>query len=133
MLNLLGGLDGYDGGEVLVDGRPLGKFSPSELDGYRNERVGFVFQENNLFDEYTVEYNVGMALELQGERDYGERVAEVLRAVELEEYAQTKPNRLSGGQKQRVAIARAIVKRPELILCDEPTGALDWETGENIF
>ena len=133
LMNIIGGLDGFDEGDVTADGKSLKSFTEKDYDEYRNRRVGFVFQENNLFDEYTVEYNVGMALLIQGEKEYKERVKNALKAVEMEGYEGTKPNRLSGGQKQRVAIARAIVKQPELLLCDEPTGALDSETGETIF
>lgn len=133
LMNIIGGLDGFDEGDVTVDGKSLKSFTEKDYDDYRNRRVGFVFQENNLFDEYTVEYNVSMALLIQGEKEYKERVKNALKAVEMEGYEGTKPNRLSGGQKQRVAIARAIVKQPELLLCDEPTGALDSETGETIF
>ena len=133
LMNIIGGLDGFDEGDVTVDGKSLKSFTEKDYDDYRNRRVGFVFQENNLFDEYTVEYNVGMALLIQGEKEYKGRVKNALKAVEMEGYEGTKPNRLSGGQKQRVAIARAIVKQPELLLCDEPTGALDSETGETIF
>lgn len=133
LMNIIGGLDGFDEGDVTADGKSLKSFTEKDYDDYRNRRVGFVFQENNLFDEYTVEYNVGMALLIQGEKEYKGRVKNALKAVEMEGYEGTKPNRLSGGQKQRVAIARAIVKQPELLLCDEPTGALDSETGETIF
>lgn len=133
LLNILGGLDDFDGGDVTVNGRSFKSFTQKDYDDYRNRKVGFVFQENNLFDEYAVEYNVGMALLLQGEKDYKWRVESALKAVELEGYEKIKPNRLSGGQKQRVAIARAIVKNPQLLLCDEPTGALDSETGATIF
>lgn len=133
LMNMIGGLDSFDGGDLTIDGRSVKSFSEGELIEYRNRQVGFVYQENNLLDEYTVERNVGMALALQGKKDYKEEVARALSAVELDGCAKAKPNRLSGGQKQRVAIARAIVKRPKILLCDEPTGSLDEETGETIF
>lgn len=99
LLNILGGLDDFDGGDVTVNGRSFKSFTQKDYDDYRNRKVGFVFQENNLFDEYTVEYNVGMALLLQGEKDYKWRVESALKAVELERYEKIKPNRLSGGTK----------------------------------
>lgn len=133
LLNILGGLDDFDGGDVTVNGRSFKSFTQKDYDDYRNRKVGFVFQENNLFDEYTVEYNVGMALSLQSVNDGDKKTYAALKAVGLEDYGKVKPNRLSGGQKQRVAIARAIVKNPQLLLCDEPTGALDSETGATIF
>lgn len=133
LLNILGGLDDFDGGDVTVNGRSFKSFTQKDYDDYRNNCVGFVFQENNLFDEYTVEYNVGMALSLQSVNDGDKKTYAALKAVGLEDYGNVKPNRLSGGQKQRVAIARAIVKNPQLLLCDEPTGALDSETGATIF
>lgn len=133
LMNMIGGLDSFDSGDLTIDGRSVKSFSDGELVEYRNRQVGFVYQENNLLDEYTVERNVGMALALQGKKEYKEEVARALSAVELDGCAKAKPNRLSGGQKQRVAIARAIVKRPKILLCDEPTGSLDEETGETIF
>lgn len=133
LMNMIGGLDSFDSGDLTIDGRSVKSFSDGELVEYRNRQVGFVYQENNLLDEYTVERNVGMALALQRKKEYKEEVARALSAVELDGYAKAKPNRLSGGQKQRVAIARAIVKRPKILLCDEPTGSLDEETGETIF
>ncbi|MDE7440536.1 MAG: ATP-binding cassette domain-containing protein [Clostridia bacterium] len=132
LLNVLGGLDSFDGGEIRVGGKNLKDYTPAELNNYRNLFTGFVFQEYNLFDGYTVEENVALALNLQGNRET-DRVAEILKKVELEELKDRKPPNLSGGQRQRVAIARALVKDAKLILCDEPTGALDSETGESIF
>lgn len=133
LLNVLGGLDNFDGGDVIIDGRSMKDFSAKDTDRHRNEKVGFVFQENNLLDEYTVERNVSLALELINVKDGGDLVAAALKSVDLEGFGGRKCNRLSGGQKQRVAIARAIVKKPEILLCDEPTGALDSDTGEEIF
>lgn len=133
LLNVLGGLDNFDGGDVIIDGKSMKDFSAKDTDRHRNEKVGFVFQENNLLDEYTVERNVSLALELINEKDGGDLVAAALKSVDLEGFGGRKCNRLSGGQKQRVAIARAIVKKPEILLCDEPTGALDSDTGEEIF
>lgn len=133
LLNVLGGLDNFDGGDVIIDGKSMKDFSAKDTDRHRNEKVGFVFQENNLLDEYTVGRNVGLAVELQSEKGGGDQVAAALKSVDLEGFADRKCNRLSGGQKQRVAIARAIVKKPEILLCDEPTGALDSDTGEEIF
>lgn len=133
LLNLLGGLDGFDGGDVIVGGKSMKNFTAKDYDNYRNRFVGFVFQENNLLDEYTVNRNVALALDLQGEKQTAERVAEALQAVGLNEYAHHKCNSISGGQKQRVAIARALVKKPEMLLCDEPTGALDYVTGKKIL
>ncbi len=133
LLNVLGGLDNFDGGDVIIDGKSMKDFSAKDTDRHRNEKVGFVFQENNLLDEYTVGRNVGFAVELQSVKGGGDQVAAALKSVDLEGFADRKCNRLSGGQKQRVAIARAIVKKPEILLCDEPTGALDSDTGEEIF
>ena len=133
LLNVLGGLDNFDGGDVIIDGKSMKDFSAMDTDRHRNEKVGFVFQENNLLDEYTVGRNVGFAVELQSVKGGGDQVAAALKSVDLEGFADRKCNRLSGGQKQRVAIARAIVKKPEILLCDEPTGALDSDTGEEIF
>lgn len=133
MLNLAGGLDEPTSGEIVVMGKSLKSFSGSDFDSYRNTFVGFVFQEYNVLDEFTVEENVALALELQGNAKGGDRVRRILDEVELGEVAGRKPNTLSGGQKQRVAIARALVKEPKIILADEPTGALDSETGGQVF
>lgn len=99
LLNILGGLDDFDGGDVTVNGRSFKSFTQKDYDDYRNNCVGFVFQENNLFDEYTVEYNVGMALSLQSVNDGDKKTYAALKAVGLEDYGNVKPNRLSGGDK----------------------------------
>lgn len=133
LLNVLGGLDGFDGGDIKVDGKSIKDYKAGELDKYRNDYVGFVFQENNLLEKESVRRNVSLALDLQSEKDTDGKVDSALESVGLKDFAERKCNRLSGGQKQRVAIARALIKQPKLLLCDEPTGALDSETGEDIF
>lgn len=133
LLNILGQLDGEDGGTVSIDGKPINNFTEDERADYRNHFVGFVFQEYNLIENYTVKENVEIALDLQGETEKDNKIAEALKLVELEGSEDRKVNELSGGQKQRVAIARAVVKNPKLLLCDEPTGSLDSKTGTLIF
>ena len=125
LLNVLGGLDGFDGGDIKVDGKSIKDYKAGELDKYRNDYVGFVFQENNLLEKDSVRRNVSLALDLQSEKDTDGKVDSALESVGLKDFAERKCNRLSGGQKQRVAIARALIKQPKLLLCDEPTGALD--------
>lgn len=133
LLNLCGGLDAPDSGEIIIKGRSSKDFSQSDFDSYRNTFVGFVFQEYNILDEFTVEDNIALALELQGKNKNKEQVNAILEQVDLANFAKRKPNTLSGGQKQRVAIARALVKSPEIIMADEPTGALDSNTGKQVF
>ena len=133
LLNILGMLDKFDGGDMLVDGRSVKEFSEKESDAYRSSRVGFVFQEYDLLEDYTVRSNVELALDLLGECSASGKVDAVLKTVELDGLQDRKPKELSGGQKQRVAIARAAVKNPSLLLCDEPTGSLDSATGHSIF
>lgn len=133
LLNLCGGLDSADSGEIIIKGRSSKTFTNSDFDSYRNTYVGFVFQEYNILNEFSVEDNIAIALELQGKPKDKEKIQKILQDVELEEYATRKPNTLSGGQKQRIAIARALVKDPEIIMADEPTGALDSNTGRQVL
>lgn len=133
LLNVCGGLDTPDGGEIIIDGKSSKDFTGSDSDSYRNTFVGFIFQEYNLLNDFTVEENIALALELQGRGKEKQKVYDILARVDMTEFAARKPNTLSGGQKQRVAIARALVKDPEIIMADEPTGALDSETGEQVL
>ena len=133
LLNVCGGLDAPTFGEIIVKGRSSKAFSQSDFDSYRNTFVGFVFQEYNILNEFTVEDNIALALELQGKPKDKKAIADLLEQVDLTGYAKRKPNTLSGGQKQRIAIARALVKSPEIIMADEPTGALDSATGKQVF
>ncbi|MDF2700161.1 MAG: transporter related protein [Haloplasmataceae bacterium] len=135
LLNILGGLDNFDKGEINIKNKSTVDFKANEWDSYRNTYVGFVFQEFYIIEEYTVGKNIALALELQGypKERIEERVAEILRQVDLDGYMNRRPNEISGGQKQRIAIARALVKDPQIILADEPTGNLDSETGKMIL
>lgn len=133
LLNVIGGLDGCDSGEFVIKGKSSKQFMGSDFDAYRNTFIGFIFQEYNILDDFTVGANIGLALELQGKKADNKKISEILKEVDLLDYAKRKPNELSGGQKQRVAIARALVKDPEIIMADEPTGALDSNTGKQIF
>ena len=133
LLNIMGGLDSYDSGEFVIKGKSSGDFVGSDFDAYRNTFIGFIFQEYNVLDDFTVGANIGLALELQGKKATDEAISAILEKVGMLEYAKRKPNELSGGQKQRVAIARALVKEPQIIMADEPTGALDSNTGKQIF
>lgn len=133
LLNVCGGPDSPTYGEIVVKGKSSKSFSPSDFDSYRNTFIGFVFQEYNILDEFSVEDNIALALELQGKPKDKKEIAALLERVDLAGYAKRRPNTLSVGQKQRLAIARALVKKPEIIMADEPTGALDSETGKQIF
>ena len=125
LLNVCGGLDSPTSGEIVVKGRSSKDFTQSDFDSYRNTFVGFVFQEYNILDEFSVEDNIALALELQGKPKDKKTIEKLLADVDLSGYAKRKPNTLSGGQKQRVAIARALVNDPDIILADEPTSSLD--------
>lgn len=133
LLNVLGGLDSYDGGEIVIKGVSSKNFKQQHFDSYRNTYVGFIFQEYNVLDEFSVGANIALAIELQNRKASDREINDILKQVDLEGFGARKPNELSGGQKQRVAIARALVKKPQIIMADEPTGALDSNTGRQVF
>ena len=135
LLNIIGGLDQYTRGDLVINGRSTKSYLDRDWDTYRNHSVGFVFQSYNLIPHQTVAANVEMALLLSGvgPAERRRRAEEALARVGLAEHLKKKPNQLSGGQMQRVAIARAIVNDPEIILADEPTGALDTETSVEVM
>lgn len=135
MLNIIGGLDKYSDGDLMIQGRSTKDFKDADWDDYRNHSVGFVFQSYNLIPHQTVLGNVELALTLSGipESKRRQRVLDALDKVGLRSQCNKKPNQLSGGQMQRVAIARALINDPEIVLADEPTGALDSETGIQVM
>ncbi len=133
LLNVMGGLDKADDGEIIINGKSSKEFSGSEMDSYRNTYLGFIFQEYNILSDFTVKENIALALQLQHKKATDEAIENILKEVDLSGYGKRKPNELSGGQKQRVAIARALVKEPKIIFGDEPTGALDSNTGKQVF
>lgn len=134
LLNLLGGLDSPTSGEIFVDGKSMRQFSQSDYAAYRNNYVGFIFQEFNLLADFNVRDNVALALRLSKSDNIDVKVSEALKRVELsDEYLTRRIDEMSGGEKQRIAIARALIKDSKLILADEPTGNLDSATGESIW
>ena len=135
LLNVLGGLDHYDSGDLIINGKSTKNFKAADWDAYRNNSVGFIFQSYNLIGHISIQDNVEMALTLSNvkKKKRRKRAREALKSVGLLEHAHKRPNQLSGGQMQRVAIARSLVNNPDIILADEPTGALDSNTSKQIM
>lgn len=135
LLNVLGGLDHYDSGDLIINGKSTKNFKAADWDAYRNNSVGFIFQSYNLIGHISIQDNVEMALTLSNvkKKERRKRAREALKSVGLLEHAPKRPNQLSGGQMQRVAIARSLVNNPDIILADEPTGALDSNTSKQIM
>lgn len=135
MLNIIGGLDQYTSGDLIINGVTTKQYNDREWDSYRNHKIGFVFQSYNLIPHQSVLKNVELALTLSGvtKKEREKRAQDALKDVGLEEHMHKRPNQLSGGQMQRVAIARALINNPDILLADEPTGALDSITSEQIM
>ena len=135
LLNIIGGLDQYSSGDLIINGKSTRNFTDSDWDTYRNHSVGFVFQSYNLIPHQTVLSNVELALTLSGvgPAERKARAREALEKVGLGDQLYKKPNQMSGGQMQRVAIARALVNDPDILMADEPTGALDSDTSVQIM
>ena len=135
LLNIIGGLDKYTDGDLFINGRSTKEFRDTDWDTYRNHSIGFVFQSYNLIPHQSVLSNVELALTLSGvsKAERKKRATEALEKVGLGDQINKKPNQMSGGQMQRVAIARALVNNPDILLADEPTGALDTETSVQIM
>lgn len=135
LLNIIGGLDGYDDGDLIINSISTKKYKSKDWDSYRNHTIGFVFQSYNLIPHQTVLSNVELALTISGisKKERRKRALDALEQVGLREQAHKKPNQMSGGQMQRVAVARALVNNPDILLADEPTGALDSETSIQVM
>lgn len=130
LLNLIGGMDTPTEGSIKIDGEEISKYTESQLSEYRAENIGFIFQFYNILPTLTVLENVELVKDIVKN---GNDSKEAIKAVGLEQHMNKFPNQLSGGEQQRVSIARAIAKNPKLLLCDEPTGALDYKTGKSIL
>ena len=130
VLNMLGGIDNCSGGTIIVNNKDISRYSKKQLVGYRRKDIGFVFQFYNLIPNLTAKENIELATQLCKDAMSPE---EALRSVGLADRMDNFPAQLSGGEQQRVSIARALAKRPALLLCDEPTGALDYKTGKSIL
>ena len=135
MLNIIGGLDKYTDGDLIINEVSTKKYTDRDWDTYRNHKIGFVFQSYNLITHQSVLANVELALTLSGvsKKERRRKAEEALKKVGLKDHIYKRPNQLSGGQMQRVAIARALVNDPDIVLADEPTGALDSKTSEQIM
>lgn len=135
LLNIIGGLDRYDSGDLIIDGVSTKKYKDRDWDSYRNHSIGFVFQSYNLIPHQTILANVELALTISGvpKGERRERSIKMLKKVGLADHIHKLPNQLSGGQMQRVSIARALVNNPQIVLADEPTGALDTQTGIQVM
>ena len=135
MLNIIGGLDQYTDGDLIIDGKSTKSYKDRDWDSYRNHSIGFVFQSYNLIPHQSVLQNVELALTLSGvsKKERRQRAKEALEMVGLGDQLKKRPSEMSGGQMQRVAIARALVNNPDIILADEPTGALDTETSVQVM
>ena len=135
LLNILASLDKPTKGEILLDGRPLSKIREKELSAFRRDNLGFVFQDFNLLDTFTLQDNIFLPLVLSGMkyRQMNERLIPIVKRLGISDLMQKYPYEVSGGQKQRTAVARAIITNPKLILADEPTGALDSKSTEGLL
>jgi len=132
LLNIISGIDVPDGGSVSIDGKDITKLSEKERTLTRRNKIGFIFQFFNLIPTLTVKENLQLPLELNNDDNQEERIKSILTEVGLLDRANTYPDKLSGGEQQRIAIARALIHNPDIILADEPTGNLDYETGLQI-
>ena len=130
LLNIIGGLDSLTSGQIIANGNDISKFNQKEYNSFRSSYVGFVFQDYHLLDELTVYENICFFL---SDKSLENKISDTLKEVGLEGYENRYPNELSGGQQQRVSIARAIIKKPHILLCDEPTGNLDKKTTTQIL
>ena len=135
LLNMIGGLDRYDSGDLIINGISTKKYKDRDWDSYRNHTIGFVFQSYNLIPHQSILANVELALTISGigRKERRARAKKALETVGLGDQLHKKPNQMSGGQMQRVAIARALINDPDILLADEPTGALDSETSVQVM